>query len=240
MTNPLTELSRIQQQMLQEHLPDNHLFENTVIKDFGFIAGSSAHALMLHNLQCNQPAFTNQQLYTLLGYSTADVCPGFVELIQNNGWSLRYGEYLDHFKNQRDNVFITTLPLHTKQGDKIVLHMYAMRLNSYVRSGTPVLSIFIPDHYLWDTDDVTVIIPASEADKLFSEKFDTLEYRNQQIVQCIFEGKTNKETGDVIFKSKATVKVRKPIIYKHLGVKDEDELKHMFAQYKRFNNRTFS
>jgi DNA-binding CsgD family transcriptional regulator len=240
MTHPLAELNRLQVQMVQEHLPENRLFENDVIRNFGFIAGSSAHALMLQNLQCPNPAFINQQFYTLLGYSATDKCPGFTELIQNNGWALRYGEYLDFFKAQRDTEFYTTLPLHTKTGEKIVLHMYALLLKNYVRSGTPVVSIFIPDHCLWDTDEATVTISASEADKLFSEKFDTLEYQNQLIVQCIYEGKTNKQTGDTIFKSQATVKMRKPKIFMHLGVKDKEELKRMFAQYKRFNNRTIS
>ncbi len=238
MTNPLTELSRLEQQMLQEHLPDNRLFDKDVIKDFGFIGGNSLYACMLSNLQSNKPAYINQQFYTLLGYSASDECPGFAELIQNNGWSLRYGEYLDHFKNQRDNEFFTTLPLHTKQGDKIVLHMYAIRLKAFARSGNPVLCIFIPDHCLWDNDNSATALPVSEADKQFLKKFETMEPLNQQIVECLNEGKTNQETGDIIFKSKGTVKARKPKIFEHMGVKDIDELLSFFKEMIRFKNRS--
>lgn len=45
MTNPLTELTRIENQMLQEHLPNNRLFEKEVLKEFGFIVATHYYQL---------------------------------------------------------------------------------------------------------------------------------------------------------------------------------------------------
>ncbi len=234
MSNPFTELNRVQE-LMEKTIPCHALLSKDYFSEFIYIASTSPYPSMLQNMQQTQPAYLCPDIYTFMGHEQDDEnLPAFETLLHQSGCMKRYGEYCDHFKVMSTDDFSTTFALKTKTGATAHVLMFSRALPFFNASGCMVLSLFRLCNTEQDT--ATPLSLPGKKEKMFYEGFKQLDERDKKIVKLLAEGKTHKETGDEIILSEHSVKARKNKILEKLGV-SRHELKICYYAMRKFRNR---